>query len=161
MDQDQDERVETPFDWSALDAAPLTRIDPRTLPLASRWDRLLGQIADKVIMFLLTVAGLALIFLLPGFLKFILGPLVGLWPTSYWFLSDGLEGGQSIGKRWIHTRVIAADTGESCSFKQSFLRNLTLTFLGPIDVLFIFGEKHQRLGDKLANTIVVETRDHQ
>ena len=27
--------------------------------------------------------------------------------------------------------------------------------LGPIDWIFIFGDKHQRLGDKLAGTIVV------
>jgi hypothetical protein len=27
--------------------------------------------------------------------------------------------------------------------------------LGPIDWIFIFGDRHQRLGDKIAGTIVV------
>jgi uncharacterized RDD family membrane protein YckC len=52
-------------------------------------------------------------------------------------------------------RVVDARTGEPCTYRQSFIRNILLTFLGPIDWLFIFGERHQRLGDKAAGTIVV------
>jgi uncharacterized RDD family membrane protein YckC len=31
----------------------------------------------------------------------------------------------------------------------------SLAILGPIDRIFIFGERHQRLGDKAAGTIVI------
>ena len=73
----------------------------------------------------------------------------------YTLLSDGLEGGQSFGKRLVGIRVVSIETGAPCTFGQSFLRNLLLTILGPIDWIFIFGERRQRLGDKAAGTIVI------
>lgn len=48
-----------------------------------------------------------------------------------------------------------ATTGAPCTYGQSFIRNLLLAVLGPIDWIFIFGERHQRLGDKAAGTIVI------
>jgi uncharacterized RDD family membrane protein YckC len=51
--------------------------------------------------------------------------------------------------------VIVESNGLPCSYGLSFLRNLPLWILGPIDRIFILGDKHQRLGDKLAGTIVV------
>jgi uncharacterized RDD family membrane protein YckC len=54
-------------------------------------------------------------------------------------------------------RVIYEDTGRECTYGGSLLRNILLMILGPIDWVFIFGEKHQRLGDKAAHTIVVMT----
>ena len=38
---------------------------------------------------------------------------------------------------------------------QSFVRNVIQALLGPIDWIFIFGERRQRLGDKAAGTIVI------
>jgi uncharacterized RDD family membrane protein YckC len=67
-----------------------------------------------------------------------------------------MRGGQSFGKRAVGTAVVHAVSGAPCTAGQSFVRNLLLYLLGPIDWIFIFGERHQRLGDKLANTIVVE-----
>ena len=78
-----------------------------------------------------------------------------VWALFYYLLADGLPGGQSLGKRWIGTRVIRVQTGEPCSFARSVVRNLFLAVLGPIDWVFIFGEHHQRLGDKVAGTAVV------
>lgn len=77
------------------------------------------------------------------------------WWIFYYFFADGLAGGQSIGKRWMGMHVINAETGAPCTFGQSFIRNLLLAVLGPIDWVFIFGDRHQRLGDKAAGTIVV------
>jgi len=57
----------------------------------------------------------------------------------------------------LSMRVIDEKSGESCSYGRSFLRNILLLVLGPIDWIFIFGGKHQRLGDKLAGTVVVST----
>jgi uncharacterized RDD family membrane protein YckC len=53
--------------------------------------------------------------------------------------------------------VIDEKSGEPCTWGDSLVRNL-FGALGLIDWLFIFGEKHQRLGDRVAGTIVVWTR---
>jgi hypothetical protein len=70
--------------------------------------------------------------------------------------ADALDDGQSIGKRWLGIRVVDDITNAPCTFGQSFIRNLLLAVLGPIDWIFIFGERRQRLGDKAAGTIVVD-----
>ena len=77
------------------------------------------------------------------------------WSIFYYLFADGLHGGQNIGKRWLGMRVISVETNAPCTFGQSFIRNLLLAVLGPIDWVFIFGERHQRLGDKVAGTVVV------
>ena len=78
-----------------------------------------------------------------------------LFAMAYVLFSDGLEGGQSLGKRWVGIRCVSAETGAPCTFWQSFVRNVLLSILGPIDWIFIFGERRQRLGDKAAGTIVI------
>jgi uncharacterized RDD family membrane protein YckC len=77
------------------------------------------------------------------------------WLFFHTLLSDGL-GGQSWGKRFFDIRVVDAKSGEPCTFMQSFIRNVVLSGLGPIDWLFVFGERRQRLGDRAAGTIVVD-----
>jgi uncharacterized RDD family membrane protein YckC len=124
--------------------------------LAPRSSRLLGQVLDAlvgvapilllVVLDVLDVAGIAAV-----------NTAVVLFAGAYYLLADALPGGQSLGKRWLDMAVVDATSGEPCSVVQSFIRNLLLTILGPIDWLFIFGERHQRLGDKLAGTIVVDT----
>ena len=81
--------------------------------------------------------------------------LACLFAFLYTLFADGLEGGQSWGKRMVGIRVVSMQTGGPCSFGQSFVRNLLLMILGPIDWIFIFGDRRQRLGDKAAGTIVV------
>ena len=124
-----------------------------TLGLASRWSRLLGQMIDG------SFAGIPM--LLAAFTTRAIGgigmPVVVLgmaWMLSYFLLADGLNEGQSFAKRWLGMRVIDAKTGAACTFGQSIVRNL-VGILGPLDWIFIFGDRRQRLGDKLAGTIVV------
>jgi len=127
------------------------------LPLASRSARLLGQVLDGLVAI---VPMVALVLIDSAGLESGGGPLgmaalvVGV---AYYFLADALPGGQSLGKRWLDLSVIDARTGEPCSIWQSFVRNLLLAILGPLDWLFIFGERRQRLGDKAAGTIVIES----
>jgi len=73
---------------------------------------------------------------------------------GYFLLSDGLPNGQSLGKRALHIRVLDADTGKPCGFGRSFGRNIT-ALVGLFDWVFIFGKSRQRLGDRLASTVVV------
>jgi uncharacterized RDD family membrane protein YckC len=75
------------------------------------------------------------------------------WAILYFLFADGMHG-QSFAKRWVGTRVVDADTGAPCTWGDSFIRNL-FRILGPIDGIFIFGDEHQRLGDKAAGTAVV------
>ena len=124
------------------------------LPLASRSSRLLGQLVDGMV-------GLAPIILAVIISTFsdALGWLLLMagfaWSLFYYLFADGLPGGQSFAKRWLGMKVLDADTRRPCSFGQSFVRNLLLAILGPIDWIFIFGPRHQRLGDKAAGTVVV------
>jgi len=78
-----------------------------------------------------------------------------IWALFYVFMSDGFRRGQSYGKNLLGIRVVDAKTRMSCTSGQSFVRNLFLAILGPIDWVFIFGARHQRLGDKAAGTVVI------
>ena len=126
----------------------------QSIDIASRLQRVAAQFLDGL------VAGA------PAIVAFVVmrfSPSVGvgvllvaaLFGALYTLFADGLEGGQSIGKRLVGLRVVSAETGAPCTFGQSFVRNLLLMILGPIDWIFILGERHQRLGDKAAGTMVV------
>ena len=129
----------------------------QSVDLASRLQRLAAQFLDGLVAGIPFVGALLVAFLLPrsdvvAFLPIVVGAILG---ALYTLLADGLEGGQSFGKRLVGIRVVSMETGAPCTFGQSFVRNLLLMLLGPIDWIFIFGERHQRLGDKAAGTIVV------
>jgi uncharacterized RDD family membrane protein YckC len=126
--------------------------------LASLPQRLAAQFLDGLVV---AVPVLALVYggtVLYGFIDWPAGVLIAaaiFYALTYVLFSDGLAGGQSLGKRWVGIRVISAETGAPCTYRQSFVRNILLSFLGPIDWFFIFGERRQRLGDKAAGTIVI------
>ncbi len=124
------------------------------MPYASRTNRLLGQIVDGLITSIPVLIAVVL-----SSVNETIGSVAIfvalLFSAAYYFLADGLSGGGSLAKQWLHMAVVDARSGAPCSFGQSFLRNLLLAVLGPIDWVFIFGEQHQRLGDKLAGTVVV------
>ncbi|HEY9225007.1 MAG TPA: RDD family protein [Gemmatimonadaceae bacterium] len=129
--------------------------DGTRLGYASRSTRLFGQVIDGAVAAAPFIAAL-LISSVSDALAGIATLLSFGWAVFYYFLADGLHDGQSVAKRWLAIRVVDARTGAPCSFGQSFLRNLLLALLGPLDWIFIFGEQHQRLGDKAAGTIVID-----
>ena len=125
-----------------------------TLGLASRSSRLLGQMIDGFF----AAAPMLCAVVISTYSGGLGAPLAlaGIaWTLFYLILADGLHEGQSFAKQWLGMRVVNVHTGAPCTFGQSFVRNILLALLGPIDWIFIFGERHQRLGDKLAGTIVV------
>jgi uncharacterized RDD family membrane protein YckC len=126
----------------------------QSVDVASRLQRVAAQFLDGLVAGAPAIAAFLFMFLLPrtGFALMLVAALLG---ALYTLFADGLEGGQSIGKRLVGIRVISLETGAPCTFGQSFVRNLLLMILGPIDWIFILGERHQRLGDKAAGTIVV------
>lgn len=126
---------------------------------ASRSTRLLGQIIDAIIMvapLVVVVVTVALLEWLPGMAGGIsfLGALV--FGAGYYLFADAMPGGQSAGKQLLGIAVVDEYSGAPCTALQSFGRNVTQPILGLLDWIFIFGDRHQRAGDKLAGTIVVE-----
>jgi uncharacterized RDD family membrane protein YckC len=99
------------------------------------------------------------------------GWLAGL---GYMLVSDGLEGGRSIGKRLTGLRVIN-ESGGACRIRDSMIRNSTLAlglvlwkvpavgwlFLATVVafefIILLGSEERKRLGDEIAHTSVVET----
>jgi uncharacterized RDD family membrane protein YckC len=124
------------------------------LPYASRLNRLLGQILDGLVAAAPCIVA-AIFASMNRFVGIVFMLAAAGWSFFYYFFSDGFSGGQSYGKRALGMHVIDAKTGAPCSFGQSFLRNILLAILGPIDWIFIFGERHQRLGDMAAGTVVI------
>ena len=126
---------------------------PATVSFASRSDRLFAQALDGIV-------GWAPM----GIAAFVANRSVGsggvllaiafCWAVFYYLFADGFRDGQSLGKRRLGMRVVDARTGNPCTFLQSCIRN-AFVVLGPIDYIFIFGEQHQRLGDKAAGTVVL------
>ena len=122
--------------------------------LASLPQRLAAQFLDGLVAGAPAVAAFLLTFV-SNRLGMMLIVVTCIFAFLYTLLADGLEGGQSFGKRMVGIRVVSAHSGAACTFGQSFIRNLLLMILGPIDWIFIFGARRQRLGDKAAGTVVI------
>lgn len=122
--------------------------------LASPGSRLVSQVIDGLIAFALLIVPVfvggeddtAVMFGLAGF-------------CGYLLLADAMPRGQSLGKRVMGTAVIDRRTQRPCGIAQSVARNI-LGVLGIIDWIFIFSRMRQRLGDRAANTIVVNRTVH-
>jgi uncharacterized RDD family membrane protein YckC len=126
---------------------------PVRLQLASRWQRFVSQMIDSVFAGIPMALTPAIVNHLP-LLAGVWAKLAVAWMLLYLGFGDGLHEGQSFAKQWLGIRVVDAQTGAPCTWGDSFIRNV-FSILGPIDALFIFGEDHQRLGDKAAGTVVI------
>src|SRR3989339_1121484 len=115
-------------------------------------------------------------------LTFFLYPIGILFAVAYMIVSDSIQEGQSVGKRFIGFAVISLEDGRPCSIKQSAIRNLPIIiplslaiipFAGwlfsflvglPLIALEIYLLYHldsgHRLGDVMADTsVVASTKD--
>ena len=89
-----------------------------------------------------------------GFIIFISLFSAALWIFGLFFM-DGFRKGQGIGKKLLSLQVVRLKDGKPCTFKDAFLRRLAGIFQ-PLDFFWTLGKKRQRLGDKFAETVVVE-----
>jgi uncharacterized RDD family membrane protein YckC len=126
--------------------------------LASTGKRYLAQIVDQFIAIGLGFLA-AFVFDAVG-MKEIGIALFWLIYIAYILFNDGLPNGQSLGKKMLSIKVINKTNATSCSYSESFIRNITtvIPFLAIIDAVMIFGMKKQRMGDKIANTLVVNAK---
>jgi len=144
-----------------------------SLKKASLSRRLLAFFIDSAITIVLTLPALVT-FLRVDKLSFgrnlhelflyMLAAFMYLLPLLYCLLKDGMGKGQSIGKRITNLQVISLTDCKTCSYRNSADRNGVMTFLNLLPVVGWFiepiailsGGQARRLGDKIANTIVVE-----
>src|SRR2546423_1525555 len=108
-----------------------------TRTYASRTNRLFGQLLDGIVGAAPVVVAFLVTMVIPP-LGTILIIAAFCWSGFYYLFADGFGDGQSFAKQWIGMHVISEETGQPCTFWQSFIRNLLLAILGPIDWIFIF-----------------------
>ena len=90
------------------------------------------------------------------------GIIIAGFTLFYAFLLEGYWG-QTIGKKVVGIVVVKED-GSKCTYEASIIRNL-LRIVDSFPQLYVIGfisiamsDKSQRVGDRLANTVVVETK---
>ena len=129
----------------------IVKIAGKKFKLASRWARLGAFIID------VGLIGLCHLVL------YLSGPFAdvddGRIIVFYWICAllfmDGLRAGGGFGKRLLSLQTVRLKDGEPANFKDSFIRRFAGIFQ-PLDWLFTFGKERQRIGDKLAKTVVVK-----
>ncbi len=145
----------------------IIKIAEKKFKLASRWTRLGAFLLDIGLLgfcqALLILSGSVLFTIFDGFdfdnasdmTSIIIGTLsVILWGFGLFYM-DGFQKGGGFGKRLLSLQVIRVEDGEPANFKDTFVRRFAGIFQ-PIDWLFATGKERQRMGDKLAKTVVVK-----
>ena len=145
----------------------IIKIAKKKFKLASRWTRLGAFLLDIGLLgfcqALLVLSAFALFTILDGFgfddASDITTVSIGTLSIILWgfglFYMDGFQKGGGFGKRLLSLQVIRLEDGEPANFKDAFVRRFAGIFQ-PIDWLFAMGKERQRMGDKLAKTVVVK-----
>lgn len=147
--------------WSRFDASVGSEdVQPVRLVLASRWQRFGGYLVDSLFVFFCYVA-LGVSTLLVGgaswyasveLMAWLVGPL-------YWWLMTGLNGGRTLGKMAMGTKVVNED-GRAPSLLTAFMREVIGKFVSAIVlglgfIWILFDSKFQGWHDKIAGTYVI------
>jgi len=137
-------------------------VDSDSQQLAGRGTRLLTMILDSIILvamvYLPLMIGTAVSRAIPFDLLVVAGLVGWIWLTVM-FVS---RNGQSIGKKITGIKVVRSDGSRASLGRIIVLRNVLNSLLGIIplygfvDALLIFGESHQCVHDKIADTIVIK-----
>ena len=126
----------------------------------NRGTRLVSMLSDHIIMTIITM-----ILWAPGFIVQMIASqhsvqtsegFMGLYAAMAFsaYLNKDVYLGQSIGKRLLRFKVINKKTGELAGPLRCLVRNLTLIFW-PIEVIMAMVNVHERLGDYIAGTMLV------
>ena len=134
---------------------------------ASIGDRIVGRIIDVIILSVYYYAAGTFLSKLPlddcSLWQLLLILAVLFVPSvAYTFLAELLFNGQTIGKYIMKTRVVMAD-GSSPTVGALFLRyvcELVDIWMGCVGIIFIMcTQRHQRLGDLAAGTMVIRQEE--
>jgi len=147
-----------------------------TIPRASSGNRFLAFLLDGLISLGLSIPAIIFFFLglskLNGYNReyalvfFCLAFLLYLLPLSYSLIKDGLGKGQSFGKKAVGLMVIDIEKNCPCSYGKSCFRNIIMTLVNMIPfvgwliepIMVLATEDGRRLGDKAANTQVIDVQ---
>jgi uncharacterized RDD family membrane protein YckC len=146
--------------------------------LADLMKRFLGALVDGLVGFVFVIPGYGLMgvggafsenqnnpspLILVGALLLLVGAIALLVVQIYLLATRS----QTIGKYVMKTQIVDYVTGQPATFVQCFVLRMLLNGLisgipcvgaiyALVDILFIFGDEHRCLHDKIANTIVVD-----
>ena len=147
----------------------IIKVAGKKFKLASRWARLGAFLLDVGLLgfcqFLLILLGSALFTILHGFSGGSYNPLdvasvsieilsIVLWIFGLFFM-DGVKKGGGFGKNLLSLQIVRLKDGKPASLGDAFIRRFS-GILQPIDWLFALGGDKQRMGDKIASTVVVK-----
>jgi len=146
----------------------IIKVAGKKFKLASRWARLGAFLLDVGFLGLcqaiLILSGFVLFEIFDSFRSFhdasnMTSVSVGTLSFILWgfglFFMDGIKKGGGFGKRLLSLQTIRLEDGEPANFKDAFVRRFAGIFQ-PVDWLFATGKEKQRMGDKLAKTVVVK-----
>ena len=151
---------------------------PKGVRLASYEQRLKAVMVDAPVLFVAAIAGLVFLIDVLGFffdvnntlvalLVVVGGGLFGIW-ALWWLVVISL--GQTPGKRLAGIRVMNAATGEPAGPVRTFFRESVAKmgtgavfgwFFGVHVLWALLDIDRQTLYDKVADTVVVDDREHQ
>lgn len=130
-------------------------------PKASLARRAIARILDVVLMFMLPTL-LYVIYQMrldmPEDFVIYLGVGSSIFTLMYFLFGDAISSGQSLGKKILHIAVVDASSKQPCSYAQSIIRNSCL-LLAIVDLFPMFARRRQRIGDRLAHTLVIQKID--
>ena len=163
---DQTNNKEQPINKSLRSPTVATHF---TYPKASILKRFMAYIIDSII----TILPCAITFIICAILNRILdrnsiikdiimfgGAFISVfWLWYYSSCHDGMPNGQSYGKKMNGLMVLNLQTNKPCDKSKSNTRTLCLA--NPFECfMIIFSRSGKRLGDKIANTQVIELKDY-
>lgn len=98
----------------------------------------------------------------------ILGALLLLIPLGFQLMKDGFGVGQSPGKKALNVMVVDLDTNMPCNKQKSCIRNVVMLLTGLVPLIGSFIEPvmvlatndGRRLGDRAANTMVIDKNEY-
>jgi uncharacterized RDD family membrane protein YckC len=146
---------------------------PLEFPLAGIGSRFLAAAVDSLVQLVISLAMLVAGMLLFAGL-FALSSDAGLWVMGifilllfllqfgYYAILEALWNGQTLGKRYMHLRVIK-DSGRPITAYEAVARNLmriidSIPGYGVGIISMLLSAKNQRLGDYVAGTVVVHEK---
>ena len=125
--------------------------------LALREDRVMAQIIDQFygIVF---IGFLTLLAWLVGALTAYTAYFLVTIYFAYVLFNDALPNGQSLGKYSLNIKVVSSKDAKNCNIVQSFLRNFItlIPLINIVDMLWGGKVNKQRLGDRIARTLVIK-----
>ncbi|MGB5982312.1 MAG: RDD family protein [Nonlabens sp.] len=126
---------------------------------SSRFHRILAMLLDHMIVCAATIPFTAMIIFILIRLDYAgideIG-IFGFFIIIFVYLNKDFYRGKSLGKRIMGYEIVDINTNLPATRFQCFIRNLTIPFAWPIEVVVAFINPSRRIGDFVAETKVIK-----